>query len=827
MMKRNMAAMCFALWSFASCTLGQTNPQTPPMDVWNALANPEVDMERSATVQNVEIKRDRVTIVLADGAIQCMKPVNGVVFGATFHGNGRLRLDPPNQVEAQQLLLFSKQSKLDMTFNEATFSFTDSLFDEIASAVKWQAPSNTSDDLYSKRQQERERLGAQHLPRLFKSVLSADRRKTGLFVADLHTKEKDWVEVIYDAMQQEEVIAGRWSTLAGRKHFDVWTEFPVNSGDQRHTYDDPGARQDFSVLKYQLDASVEENTDFNATATLTLQPRTASERVLLFHLDSDLRVDWIKDEEGNNLGFVQPPQKSEGDYVAVTLPTATTNAVQKLQFHYGGRGAVRKSGVDAYHSEASGWFPEIIERDVPREAFRSEFELTFRSPKRFQFFATGRKIRDGAENNKRVTTWVSDVPVSSASFVFGDFLSRVEHLDGVDVQIYVANQPDDLLRSLTQNVRDPLHDRDTRDAATGRSIPAPSLGISPSLANALSQVLPDNLSRSMAVEFGNTVKVFQNYFGPYPYHEFTITDTSVIGQSFPGLLFAGWPNFLDSAQKAAIGLTRLRDAPDFGHVMTAHESSHQWFGQGVSWKGYHDVWLSEGFAEFSGNLYVQQRDGPKEFIELWRREKQSMSRLDKSGHTIESWGPLSLGWRLVSGETDRKAFHDVIIAKGAFVLHMLRMQLYDATNPDPDHRFKEMMREYCKTFANKPASTEDFKTVVERYMTPAMNLAGTHTMNWFFNQYVYGTGIPRYTLKYTLENTPEGKKHLKGTVTRNGVADSWKDDLILYGHSGEGTTRLGVVGATHAVENIDATLPGKIDRISINDLEDSLAEITQ
>jgi hypothetical protein len=822
-MRRKIAALAFVGCSVVSSALGQTDPQTPAKDIWNALANPVMDGDRSAQVQNVEIKRDRVTITLSDGVIQFVKPANGVVFGAVFHGSGRLQIDPPNPVEEQQLLLFTKQSRLDMAFTEATFSFTDGFFDEIAAVVKWQASATASDDLYARRQQER----ARHLRRLFKSVLSSDRRRTSLFVADVHTKEKDWVEVIDDAMQHEEITAGHWSTFAGRNHFDVWTEFPVNTGDQRHTYDDPAARQDFSVVKYQIDASVEENTDLNATAMLTLQPHLSGERALLFHLDPNLRVDSIKDGQGSTLVFIQPPPKNEGEYVVVVLADATTNALQKLQFHYGGRGAVRKGGAGDYYCESSGWYPEIMEQDTPRRAFRSDFELTFRNPRGFQLFATGRKTRDGIEDNKRVTTWVSDAPFSSAGFVFGDFLSRVEHTDGVEIQVYANNQFDDLLKSLTQGVRDPLHDRDRFDTATGRTIPGYSVGIAPSLADALAQVMPDALAKTIGVELGNSVRVFQNYFGPYPYHQLTVTDASHNSQDFPGLLFLGWPNFLNSTQKAAIGLTRMRGLPDYGNVLRAHESAHQWFGQGVGWKGYHDVWLSEGFAEFSANLYVQYREGLKESIDRWRAEKQGLSRVDPNNHTIESLGPISLGWRVASSETDLRAFHDLIYAKGAFVLHMLRMQLYDARNSDPDHIFKEMMHDYCKTFDNKPASTDDFKAVVERHMTPPMDLTGTRTMDWFFNQYVYGTGIPRYILKYTLENAPDGKKHLKGTITRSGVPDSWKDDLVLYGHSGDSSMRLGIMGATHPTENIDAILPGKFDRISINDQEDTLAEVTQ
>jgi hypothetical protein len=826
-MKRTIAAVVFAACSLVSSASGQSIPQASPKEVWDTLANPVMDPDHSAPVQNVQIKRDRVTITLSDGVIQFAKPANGLVFGATFHGNGRVQMDPPNSVEEHQLLLFTKQSKLDLSFNEATFSFTDNFFDEVAALVKWDSSSLTSGELYAARQKEREHLGARHLPQLFKGLLSSDRRRTALFVADLHTKERDWIEVIEDATQHEELITGRRFLANDRRHFDVWTEFPLNNADQRHTYDDPAARQDFQIIKYQIDASVADNTDLNATATLTLQPRNSGERAFLFLLDSRLRVDSLKDAQGSPLFFVQSAPATEGPYVLVALTTASTDAAQQLQFHYAGRGVIRQGGPVDFYCQEPVWYPGIIEKDIPRQAFRSNFELTFHSPSKFQLFATGRKTHDGIENGKRLTTWVSDAPVSAAGFVFGDYLSRLQHADGVDLQIYVNRQDDNLLRSLTQGARDPLHDRDQRDVATGLTRAAPSVGISPSLADALSQLAPDTLAKSITVEVGNTVKVFQNYFGPYPYYQLTVTDAALQNQGLPGLLFLGWPNFLNPTQKAAIGINRTRDLPDFGDLLRGYENSRQWFGQSVGWKGYHDVWLSDGFAEFSANLYLQYREGPKEFLDRWRAVKQRLYRLDSHNRPIESLGPISLGWRLVSSESDPRAFLDLVSAKGAFVLHMLRMQLYDVRNADPDHLFKEVMQDYCKTFDNKPASTADFKAVVERHMIPSMDLAGTHTMDWFFDQYVYGTGIPRYTLKYTLENAADGKKHLKGTITRSGVPDSWKDDLVLYGHSGGNSMRLGIIGATHPEQNLDAMLPGKIDKISINDQEDTLAEVTQ
>jgi len=115
------------------------------------------------TWKTSKIVRDRVHITLTDGTIQFVQPANGVVFGAVFRGNGRVQADPPNQIEAQQLFLFTKQAKLDMPFTDATFSFTDGLLEEVAKQVKWQGTGPAADELYAKRQQEREDLGAEYL----------------------------------------------------------------------------------------------------------------------------------------------------------------------------------------------------------------------------------------------------------------------------------------------------------------------------------------------------------------------------------------------------------------------------------------------------------------------------------------------------------------------------------------------------------------------------------------------------------------------------------------------------------------------------------------
>jgi aminopeptidase N len=255
--------------------------------------------------------------------------------------------------------------------------------------------------------------------------------------------------------------------------------------------------------------------------------------------------------------------------------------------------------------------------------------------------------------------------------------------------------------------------------------------------------------------------------------------------------------------------------------------AHQWWGHLVGWEGYRDQWLSEGFAEFSGNLYVQYRENVKEYLARWRKEKELLKRKDRNGHPVESLGPIWMGQRIASSETDGGSYQDLIYSKGGYALHMLRMQLTDPRNADPDHIFKETMQDYCKTFDNKPASTEDFKAIVEKHMTQNMDLDGNHKMDWFFNQYVYGTGMPQYSFHVSLSATADGKTSVAGELTRSGVAESWKDVVPIYAHIGDKTMRLGSLAATHSVEKVNIVLPGKIDRISIDDNGELLADVKQ
>jgi aminopeptidase N len=342
---------------------------------------------------------------------------------------------------------------------------------------------------------------------------------------------------------------------------------------------------------------------------------------------------------------------------------------------------------------------------------------------------------------------------------------------------------------------------------------------------AIGTLTPAALVKTIGSEMANTLRVFEAYFGPYPYKHLAITNIPYsYGQGWPTLIYLSALSFLDSTQRHELGIREQTELTDF---FRAHESSHQWWGHRVGWKSYHDQWLSEGFAEFSGNLYVQFRQNRKEYLIRLRKDKEALATRDLHSHVYESVGPVWMGLRLASSESPG-AYATVIYKKGGYVLHMLRMMMLDPRNPqNAEARFQAMMQDFCRTFENQSASTEDFKAVVEKHMTPSMDLEVNHRMDWFFRQYVYGTGIAQYEFHYQVQDAGEGRVRVTGSVTRSGVPDGWMDILPLYLHRGDTAARLGFVRATQKDNPIEIVLPMKPEKLSLNYNEDILADVKQ
>ena len=128
------------------------------------------------------------------------------------------------------------------------------------------------------------------------------------------------------------------------------------------------------------------------------------------------------------------------------------------------------------------------------------------------------------------------------------------------------------------------------------------------------------------------------------------------------------------------------------------------------------------------------------------------------------------GWQPRSPQAARA----MIYSKGAYVVHMLRMMMYEEGGPDPDAPFKAMMTDFVKTWSGRNPSTEDFKAIAEKHITRDMNLAGDGKLDYFFNQWVYGTDIPTLTSKLEATDIGGGKYRIAGTITQAGVPPEFR-----------------------------------------------------
>ncbi|HWQ03437.1 MAG TPA: M1 family aminopeptidase [Candidatus Nitrosotenuis sp.] len=785
----------------------QTAPAVPA--IWNEVARPNFDGGKVADVKNLVLVRDRIRIELQQGKLQFARPAEGAVFAAAFRGTGQLQVEPPDARERQQLRLHANTDTLSMNFTDAVFSFTDKTFDEVAQQVKWEdrASDQTFARLYQDRFDFRENYGGELLPRLVKGLLSENKKETEFFLAEVKTREKDWVIATLDALNPEEILVGRWLKYGAGTTLDEWMSFPRGGRTSAQAWHDPIAREDVVIENYRIDATVTAGAELKANVVLQAKPKWSGERVLNFVLDSNLRVTSVKDSAGRELPFAQPQEQKDrlqayGTYVSVFLPQAlAADSPITLKFEYGGKRVIEKLGAGVYFCQSFGWYPA---RD--NFAARSNFEMTFRSPKRYSLVATGAKQSEDAQGNETISIWKSEKPMAVAGFAYGEVKIEKTKAGNIDVEVYANRQPDEQMANIVRQV----------DASSGA---------------ALGTMSPALMAGQIATEMANSIKLFEKYFGPYPYTRLAISTIPYsYGQGWPTLIYLSALSFMDSFQRRQFGFDS-RAEKEITRFFRAHETSHQWWGHKVAWKSYHDQWLSEGFAEFSGNLYLQYDSGWKEYHDRLKLAREGFRVKDDAGHSYDEVGPIWMGLRLSSSQSPG-AYSRLVYEKGGFVLHMLRMMLYNMQDASgADATFMAMMREFTKTYDNKAASTEDFKAIAEKYMTSEMNLDGNRKLDWFFNQYVYGTGIPTYEFKYAVSDAGPNRWKLSGTVTQSGVPEGWKDVLPLYmdiTHNNQKLTlKVGSMAITQRVTQFEEMLQIKPDRVVLCLNEDSIAIIKQ
>ena len=158
----------------------------------------------------------------------------------------------------------------------------------------------------------------------------------------------------------------------------------------------------------------------------------------------------------------------------------------------------------------------------------------------------------------------------------------------------------------------------------------------------------------------------------------------------------------------------------FPEYFVAHELAHQWWGQAVGWRTYHDQWISEGFSQYFAALYARKRRGDDLFGDMLRRMAKWARDQGKAG-------PVALGYRLGHIQGDTRIFRAVVYNKSAIALHMLRRMVGD------EAFFRGVRRLYFGARFAK-ADTGDVRKAFEQ--ESGRDLAR------FFDAWIGGSGTP-------------------------------------------------------------------------------------
>ena len=206
----------------------------------------------------------------------------------------------------------------------------------------------------------------------------------------------------------------------------------------------------------------------------------------------------------------------------------------------------------------------------------------------------------------------------------------------------------------------------------------------------------------------DSLRVFNDRFGPYPYTELDIVQApmrNALGVEYPGIVLI------------AADLYSNPEIPDF-IVTTAHEVAHQWWYQIVGNDVFEEPWLDEALATYSSSLYIEEElDSQylRGLVDYWQQ------RYDR---ILEKYGNDEVTQTLAHFENTNNgaSYAGIVYIKGALFFKELRVEI-------GDEAFFQALRAYFRSNAFGIASREDLLKEFE-------TASGRH-LDEFFNQWLY------------------------------------------------------------------------------------------
>jgi hypothetical protein len=770
----------------------------------------DVGLGQTYRFDNYTLNWDTATFQFQKGTLTVLNPVDGVETGAIFIGEGHFNLKPVLPLDARELSRRTGAAEADEDLAEVVFRFTREAWAKFLPGLGEQIGTPPEAAVAFSHWKERMRQRREQALGFTQSLLQGET---------MDNVDADLMAAFYNPLHPEFFNA----YLRGKKHKDlrffvrtrvgalpqldspeevalinydpegmddgVWYLAHLKSEYLNRTASSGEDRRLFATHRYKIETVISKNDHLVSTATITFEPVLVGERVLKFGLLPNLRVTRVTDEQGQALYWIQESRKEDGSFYAILTEAPAAGKEHSITVEYAGDKVLEQAGEGSFYVSArSSWYPNL-------NGFgeRALYDLTFKVPHKYKVISVGRLQAESTEQDFAVTHWVTPNPVAVAGFNYGDYkkIELPDEITGYKISGYYLTELPNGLRGYS----------------------------------ALQSMAPGSMTKYALEQTRAQLQLCSFYFGRSPYEGISITEQPNFnfGQSWPSLVYLPISAYMDSTQRWMLFGRIDTKFTGFVQEVTPHEVAHQWWGHSVGWASYHDQWLSEGFAEFSAGLFLQQavgKDWRKDYIEFWERLRLRILEKNNFGVAPNDAGPLWMGLRLISPRSE-SAYQNVTYPKGAYVLQMLRSLMYSPQ--DQDKAFIAMMHDFVESHRDKAATTESFKAVAEKHMTPQMDVGKNGRLDWFFNEWVYGTQVPRYHFEYQVSPADSGKVKLHMTVTQSEVDEHFAMLVPVFADFGNGMVPIGRAGMRgNSSRDFDVLLPSQPKKVALNAYKDVL-----